>query len=127
MPLLDETLEGRRAVAQEYTDQWVSMNGNFLVHRQTKIARVIALPGGGLSWFSGHRPKDGVIFEGDDVCVLGGIGDVTAKKLKYFGWVTMVEHTGFLDKDIETLSEVNGMSVGILQAGARAGQDSGGG
>ena len=69
--------------AQEYTDQWVSMDGDFLVHRQTEIARVIALPGDGLPWVTGHCPKDGAIFKEDDVCMLDGICDVTANKLKY--------------------------------------------
>ena len=114
--LLDGTLEGCRAKAQEYTDAWVSMDHHFMVHRQTEITRVIKLPGDGLPWVAGHRPKDGPIFEEDDVCMLDGIGDVTAKKLKYYGSVTTVGHVAyFLDEDIETLSEVNGLSVGILQ------------
>ena len=44
------------------------------------------------------------------------IGDVTANKLKYYGSVTTVGHIMyFLDKDIETLSKVNSLSIGILQ------------
>ena len=88
--LLDGTLEGRRAKAKEYTDAWVSMDHHFMVHRQTEITRVIKLPGDGLPWVAGHRPKDGAIFEEDAVCMLDGIGDVTAKKLKYYGSVTTV-------------------------------------
>ena len=71
-----------------------------------------------MPWIAGHRPKDGVIFEEDDVCVLDGIGDVTAKRLNHVGPVTTVGHVvGFLDKDIKTLAKVNGLSVGILQTG----------
>ena len=52
--------------------------------------------------------------------MLDGIGDVTAKKLKHFNLVTTVEHVaGFLDEDIKTLAEVNGLSAGILKT-ARA-------
>ena len=68
-----------------------------------------------MPWVTGHHPKDGAIFEEDDFCMLDEIGDVTAKKLKYYGSVTKVGHVAyFLDEDTETLSEVNGLSVGIL-------------
>ena len=91
------------------------MDGDFLVHRQTEIARVIALPGDGLSWVADHRPKDVAIFEEDDVCMFDGIGDITAKKLKYYESVTTVGHIlYFLDKDTKTLSKANILSVGIL-------------
>ena len=115
MLLLDGTSEGCQAAAQDHTDMWVSMDGDLLVHRQTNIAQVIALPGDGLPWVTGNRPKDGAIFEKDDVCVLDGICDVTAKRLKYFGSVTTVGHAGLLDKDIKTLAKANDLSIGIIQ------------
>ena len=55
---------------------WVSTTGNFFVHRQTEIARVISLPGDSLPWGAGHHLKDGAIFEENEVCLLDGIGDV---------------------------------------------------
>ena len=79
--LPDETLEGRRAISEEYTDQWVCMNSIFLVHCRTEVARVRALPCDGALWVLGHRPKNGGIFEEDDICKLDGIDKGTTKKL----------------------------------------------
>ena len=68
--LTNGTVEGRRAEAMEYTDRWVCTHRDYLVHRRTEMARVRALPGDGTPWVSGHRSKDDVIFEEDDVTQL---------------------------------------------------------
>ena len=119
--LPDGTLEGRRAVALEYTNRVVLTHKDFWFRIQTEIARVKALSGDGAPWVTGKRTNGDGIFDEDPVSKLSGAGEKTAGILAKQD-VHLVPHIACLDdEDMLTLAELSGLGeVRLRQMQAQA-------
>ena len=113
--LPDGTEEGRRAFAFEYTTKVVVTHKDKLARRMVEIARVRKLTGDGAPWVTGRRTVEDGVFEEDPVTALKGIGDEKAKDLNGQGIFKVAHVATFEDNDIQTMAEIDGLSVGLLR------------